>query len=101
MMEIIVPQFGVAEFVADLARSHGVNAVRSRFDALADVITKLADDDVSSDETEDLIVALKRARWSATTSMKAGMNDRSRQRSPIDTPTARYAQELAQRQGVS
>lgn len=36
--------------------------MRSGNDALADCITKLADDDVWTDEIEDLMVALKRAK---------------------------------------
>lgn len=62
----VVPNFdisttGLAEFIADLARTHGVRYVRTGVDDLADVITRLSDDVVVPDETEDLIVALKRA----------------------------------------
>lgn len=52
----------VRHYVAALARRHGVVYSKTGNDALADVITRLADDDVRTDETEDLLVALNRAR---------------------------------------
>lgn len=48
-------------YVAALAQQHGVVYSKTGNDALAEMITRLADDDVRSDETEDLLVALKRA----------------------------------------
>lgn len=51
----------VGHYVAALARRHGVVYAKTGNDALAEVITRLADDDVRTDETEDLLVALKRA----------------------------------------
>jgi hypothetical protein len=48
-------------YVAELARRHGVVSVRTPHDALAEVITRLSDDEIATDETENLIVALKRA----------------------------------------
>jgi hypothetical protein len=48
-------------YVAELARRHGVVPVRTSHDALAEVIARLSDDDIATDETEDLIVMLKRA----------------------------------------
>ncbi|MFN5349235.1 MAG: hypothetical protein ACK5A0_06820 [Polaromonas sp.] len=56
------PTTGVATFVADVARRHGVSYVRSSNDALADFITRFSDDEVATDQTEDLIVALKRSK---------------------------------------
>ena len=56
------PTIGVATFVADVARRHGVSYVRGSNDALADFITQFSDDDVVTDGTEDLIVALKRSK---------------------------------------
>jgi hypothetical protein len=61
MATIVIPNSGVAEYVAELARKHGVQYVRTADDALAEVITRLADDEIETDETEDLIVALSRA----------------------------------------
>ncbi len=58
---IHIPTAGLAKFVADLARKHGVKPAQNSNDALADVITRLSDDVVITDDTEDLIVALKRA----------------------------------------
>lgn len=55
------PTTGVAKFIDELARQHNVHYVRTCDDALADVITRLADDEVITDDTEDAIVALKRA----------------------------------------
>lgn len=56
-----IPRHGVAEFVARLAEQHGVRYERTADDELAEVVTRLADDVVVTDETEDLVVALKRA----------------------------------------
>lgn len=47
-------------YVAALAQQHGVVYSKTGNDALAEIITRLADD-VRSDGTEDLLVALKRA----------------------------------------
>ncbi len=58
---ISIPTSGIAEYVVNLAQKHGVRYVRTPDDALAEVITCLADDEISTDDTEDLIVALKRA----------------------------------------
>lgn len=52
---------GVRAYVVALARHHGVTYSKSREDALADVVTKLADDEIAPDATEDLIIALRRA----------------------------------------
>ncbi|CDQ10443.1 conserved hypothetical protein [Acidithiobacillus ferrivorans] len=51
----------VRQYVAALARRRGVVYAKTGNDALAEAITRLADDDVRTDETEDLLVALKRA----------------------------------------
>jgi len=61
MGSLAIPTRGLAEYIGDLAREHNVRYVRTPEDALADIITRLADDDVVTDDTEDLIVALKRA----------------------------------------
>ncbi len=61
MAVVDVPKSGLADFVANLARRHNVRYVRSANDELADVATRLADDVVVTDETEDLIVELKRS----------------------------------------
>ena len=52
----------VRRYVEELARRHGVVYVRTGTDALAELITNLSDDDVrANDETENLILALRRA----------------------------------------
>ncbi len=56
-----IDQEDVTHYVATLARRHGVVYEKTGSDALAEVITHLADDDVRTDETENLLVALKRA----------------------------------------
>ena len=61
MTKLDIPETGVAKYIADLAKANGVKYVRVPLDDLADVITRLSDDDVASDETEDTIVALRRA----------------------------------------
>jgi hypothetical protein len=57
-----IPFSGLRAFIADLARRHGVSYVRTGTSALAQVITHLADDDVTPDETEKLVIALRRAK---------------------------------------
>ncbi len=52
----------VADYVFDLAKKSGVVFSRTSNDALAEVITKLAGDEVVCDDVEDLIVALRRAK---------------------------------------
>ncbi len=61
-MDLAIPTTGLAQYVRDLALQHNVRYVRTQEDAIADVITRLSDDEVSTDHTEDLIVALKRAQ---------------------------------------
>lgn len=61
MLTMEVPSKGVAEFIKSLAKTHGVAYVQTPHDAMADVITRLADDDVQLDEIELLVIALVRA----------------------------------------
>ena len=56
-----MPTHNIAAFVIELAKLHNVTYTKTSIDELADVATHLADDVVVIDETEDLIVALKRA----------------------------------------
>ena len=62
MTDIDVPTSALAEFIADLARQDSLRHVRSGVDDLADVITRLSDNVVVSDDTDNLIVAQKRAQ---------------------------------------
>lgn len=61
MPSLDVPASGLPGFVKSLARKHGVRYIRSGIDELGDVIRRLTDDEVVTDEAEDLIVELKRA----------------------------------------
>lgn len=61
MGTLAIPTRGLAEYIGDLAREHNVRYVRTPEDALADVITRLADDDVVMDNVELLLLALERA----------------------------------------
>jgi hypothetical protein len=56
-----IPATGLREFIADLARRHSVVYVRDGNSALAEVITRLSDDEVKPDATEKLVIALGRA----------------------------------------
>ncbi|OAJ60812.1 hypothetical protein A6V36_01775 [Paraburkholderia ginsengiterrae] len=56
-----IPTIGLRKFIADLAKRHGVVYVRDDTSALAAVITRLSDDDLTPDETEKLVIALGRA----------------------------------------
>lgn len=55
------PVSDVSSYVDSIAKQHGVSYLRAPSDKLADVITRLSGDEVTTDATEDLIVALKRA----------------------------------------
>lgn len=57
-----IPFTGLRAYIADLAKRHGVTYVRTGYDALAEVITRLSDDEVETDETDNLLVALCRAK---------------------------------------
>lgn len=59
---MIIPATGVKEFVESLAAKHGISFDRTPLDDLADAFTRLSDDEVQSDSTMDLIVALRRAK---------------------------------------
>lgn len=58
---LTIPLTGLREYIAGLARRYGIVYVRTPSDDLAEVITGLAGDEVRSNETRDLIVALRRA----------------------------------------
>lgn len=58
---MIPPVSNVSSYVDCIAKQHGVSCLRTPSDELADVITRLSGDEVTTDATEDLIVALKRA----------------------------------------
>lgn len=56
-----LPTTGVARFVQDLARSYKVVYTVQPMDQWAETVTRLAGDDVRADDTENLLIALKRA----------------------------------------
>ena len=56
-----IPTEGVSKFVARLARKHHITYVRTVGDEWAETVTRLAGDEVRSDATGNLLVALKRA----------------------------------------
>jgi hypothetical protein len=60
-MASVLPESGVADYLTALARQHGVHYTKTPDDAIAEVITRLADDDVEMDDVERLLLALERA----------------------------------------
>lgn len=56
-----IPMTGLSAYIADLAKRHDVVYGKAGSSALAQVITRLAGDDVKPDETEKLVIALRRA----------------------------------------
>lgn len=56
-----IPTAGLSTFIADLVKRHGIVYVRTDSSTLAEVITRLAGDEVEPDETERLVIALRRA----------------------------------------
>lgn len=57
----MIPTSGIADYITGLARQHGVQYERTADDAMADVITALADDEVKLDNVASLLLALERA----------------------------------------
>ena len=56
-----IPTTGLKAYIADLAKRHDVVYVKTGSSALAQVITRLAGDYVNPDETEKLVIAMRRA----------------------------------------
>ncbi|MHB8253600.1 MAG: hypothetical protein ACYDEV_07865 [Acidiferrobacter sp.] len=56
-----IPISGLAGYIVGLAQRHGVTYVKTPYDELAEVITRLADDEVEMDYVELLLIALDRA----------------------------------------
>ena len=56
-----IPTDGVSQFVVRLAREYHITYSRTAGDEFAETVTRLAGDEVRSDATGDLLVALKRA----------------------------------------
>ena len=56
-----IPMTGLSAYIGNLAQRHGIAYVKTGSSALAEVITRLAGDDVKPDETERLVIALRRA----------------------------------------
>lgn len=56
-----IPMTGLSDYIANLAQRYGVAYVKTGSSALAEVITHMAGDDVKPDETEKLVIALRRA----------------------------------------
>ncbi len=61
MSGTVVPTSGLEQYIIDLARQHGVCYAETADDAIAEVITRLADDEVKMDQVELLLLALERA----------------------------------------
>lgn len=56
-----LPTVGVPDFVRNLAQRHGVPYKRTRLDDWVDAVTRMADDEVKPDPTDDLLVALAKS----------------------------------------
>ncbi|ENV16184.1 hypothetical protein [Acinetobacter guillouiae] len=56
-----IPHKGLKSYIAKLARQNHISYINTRSSLLAQTITRLADDDVKPDETEKLVIALRRA----------------------------------------
>lgn len=56
-----MPTHNIAAFVIELAKLNNVTYTKTSNDVLDEVITRLSRDDIPTDDTENLIVALKRA----------------------------------------
>jgi hypothetical protein len=54
-----LPKTNVAGFITDLARRSGVATTRTKLDEFAEVVTKMAGDEVKLDHVGQTLVALK------------------------------------------
>jgi hypothetical protein len=82
----LLPLRGVAGFVADLAKSHNVVYHRTYTDAWCEAVTRLSDDEVSTDDTADLLVALKRAGVLTAAQMARLLTNHLRERRGLPPP---------------
>lgn len=57
----MIPTLGLEDYITGLARQHGIRYERTPDDAMADVITALADDELKMDGVILLLLALERA----------------------------------------
>jgi hypothetical protein len=60
-MQLNIPTSGLKEYVHRLALVHGVVYKKTAGDAFAEAVTRLADDNVFTDDVENIIVELKRS----------------------------------------
>ena len=56
-----LPTTGLRAYVMDLAKQNGVVYQKTNLDELAEVITRLSDDEVKTDDVQDTLLALLRA----------------------------------------
>jgi hypothetical protein len=60
-----IPETDIREFIADLAKHHGIEYVETGLNAMAKVFTHLSDKDIEPgrpDETEKLVIAMMQAK---------------------------------------
>jgi len=57
-----IPSSGLKIFISELSKKHGVRYARTGSTVLAQAITRLSDDDIAPDDTEKLVIALKKAK---------------------------------------
>lgn len=57
-----IPETGLKDFVLDLARQHQITWIKTYADEWAESVTRLADDEVQTDNIENLVIALKKDR---------------------------------------
>jgi hypothetical protein len=58
----LAPETGLKNYVLDLAKRHQITYVKTYADEWAESVTKLADDEVRTDNIENLVIALKKDR---------------------------------------
>lgn len=80
-----IPTQGVSQFVARLARKHHVTYARTVGDEWAETVTRLAGDEVQSDATADLLVALTRAHKLTDREMTALLINHQREKRRVSS----------------
>ena len=64
-----IPETGLKNYVLDLAKRHQITYVKTYADEWAESVTRLADDEVRTDNIENLVIALKKDRRVSSTEM--------------------------------
>lgn len=69
MANLNIPDKDVSDFIRRLAARNGVDYIETRLDKVAQIVTRLAGDDVKPDDIEGLLISLTRKGCIASSDM--------------------------------